>query len=56
MPNNNDKYLETEIENQSERTFACVKSRIRKALFQYWLDNAKFYFCKKKILKFSFTF
>jgi hypothetical protein len=41
MPNNNDKYPETEDRQPSERSSARAGSRIRKALCQYWLDNVK---------------
>jgi len=41
MPNNNDRYLETEDREPSERSSARAGNRIRKALFQYWLDNVK---------------
>ena len=41
MPNNNDRYPETEDQEPSERTSARAGNRIRKALFQYWLDNVK---------------
>ena len=39
MPN--DRYLETKDQEPSERTSAHARNRIKKALFQYWLDNVK---------------
>jgi hypothetical protein len=41
MPNNNDRYPETEDRELSERKSARIENKIRKALFQYWLDNVK---------------
>ena len=41
MPNNNDRFPETEDQEPSERSYARAGSRIIKVLFQYWLDNVK---------------
>ena len=41
MSNNNDRYPETEDREPSERTSAHAGCRIRKALFQCWLNNVK---------------
>ena len=38
---NNDIYLKTEVQKLSKRSSARAGSIIRKALFQYWLDNVK---------------